>query len=919
MSDPNIVQAAIDTLPNDWAYTPVAGKKPLTTEWQKHPFSKDSVIQEIKQSRWTGIGALCGVPSGGVLFLDHDGESCDPLIEKLSEQSLADALPHTVTFTSGRVGRYQAVYRIPSEFRDGIATCKIKTGVEDLDGKEEQLEFRWNGCQSVVCGIHPDTKQPYRWINSPVDTPIADAPVWMIEQMLQDKPTPTPTPTPKPSQAPYLGMDEIPLIKCLAPKHRDLIASGMSEGGRDDAGIALAMDLVGTEQRLRNIGQRFDGDARSLFEDYCSRCNPPLAGNDVDRIWKSAEKSTKGPCLSEDKIQGCIDAYFKREKSQNAKSSKARGKSRTSEVPDNDDRSPLVHYNVKGEPVALKAQSEIADILAEKWKAKIAFNINTQTFYAYGPTSDGLWVEEPDILIQKRIQDELRSAVIGHGASLVNSVLKLLAGCLVVRKWVEPSDRIPLRNGVLNPKTGELAPHAPEYRFTWQLPYDYNPAATCGPIIEWLAQTQYGDQQRVQLLRAYLRACVMGAAGLQRFLELLGAGGSGKSTYANLAIALIGSQNCYVTSISELETNRFATAALYGKRLVSITDADGYNKTLSKFKSLTGQDVLPFERKNKDARDGFVFGGMVIYVANKPLASSDNTSGLERRRLTCPFDKQIPLGEQRELLDFTNGEMKGEFVEHLPGLLNWVLGMPDSEMFNLVKNTAASVPSLALAKIDVLLNSNSLAGWLDDCCIFAPNGRTQIGTATRQQVSRELGGNRFTKSEYQNEDVWLYANYRAYCDRTGHIKAVTMRKFSDELIDLCRNQLKNPDVKKEVGRNGAAMLGIILRAESDQDSPTPISGGGRKITTPTAAPTPEEVWASVPEEEQVAVKAIVELAWDFNKTTDTDAKDLTKSWTANCSRSVRSHSLRYLQSHGEMGSAIIDRITKIAPEFAHVA
>jgi hypothetical protein len=81
MSNPNIIQAAIDTLPNDWAYTPVAGKKPLTTEWQKHPFSKDSVIQEIKQSRWTGIGALCGVPSGGVLFLDHDGESCDPLIE----------------------------------------------------------------------------------------------------------------------------------------------------------------------------------------------------------------------------------------------------------------------------------------------------------------------------------------------------------------------------------------------------------------------------------------------------------------------------------------------------------------------------------------------------------------------------------------------------------------------------------------------------------------------------------------------------------------------------------------------------------------------------------------------------------------------------------------------------------------------
>ena len=306
MANPEIIQAA-EFLSPDWAYTPVTGKAPKILDWQNCPFTKTAVIHEIENSRWTGIGALCGVPSGGLLFLDHDGASCDPLIEKLTGQSLVDALPHTVAFTSGKPGRYQAVFRISEEFWNDIQTVTKSTGVKGPDGKMEQLEFRWTGCQSVVCGIHPDTQQSYQWINAPVDTPIADAPMWMIEQMLADAPAPKLTPKP-----PYLGSEEIPLVKCIAPKHRDLIESGEGEGGRDNAGIAVSMDLIGTERYLRRIGQRFDGDARSLFKDFCSRCNPPLTKKDVERIWKSAEKSTNGPCLSEDKIKGCIDAFFKR-------------------------------------------------------------------------------------------------------------------------------------------------------------------------------------------------------------------------------------------------------------------------------------------------------------------------------------------------------------------------------------------------------------------------------------------------------------------------------------------------------------------------------------------------------------------------------------------------------------------------------
>jgi hypothetical protein len=52
------------------------------------------------------------------------------------------------------------------------------------DGKPEQLELRWDGCQSVLPpSVHPMTGH-YRWRRSPTEVAIAPAPMWVIEAML---------------------------------------------------------------------------------------------------------------------------------------------------------------------------------------------------------------------------------------------------------------------------------------------------------------------------------------------------------------------------------------------------------------------------------------------------------------------------------------------------------------------------------------------------------------------------------------------------------------------------------------------------------------------------------------------------------------------------------------------------------------
>lgn len=172
-------------LPNPWRFTFVNGSKgAYLNNWAKTPKTKEQVLEEIDNplSPIKAVGVLLGEYSDGLVCVDHDGLSATGFINKLAGTDLInDALPQTVTVTSGREGRYSCFYRVPQEYWQHIKTRKIPTGIE-----KEQVELRWNGCQSVVIGEHPMTGY-YSWIHSPTDVKIADAPLWVIEQMLRSQ------------------------------------------------------------------------------------------------------------------------------------------------------------------------------------------------------------------------------------------------------------------------------------------------------------------------------------------------------------------------------------------------------------------------------------------------------------------------------------------------------------------------------------------------------------------------------------------------------------------------------------------------------------------------------------------------------------------------------------------------------------
>ena len=255
-------------LPDGWGFVAVDGeKRPYHTKWQERPLTKAKLAKELKAGHARAIGVLCGTPSGGLLFLDHDGKSASTILRDWG--CPMSSLPRSWTVTSGRDGRFQVIYQVPEHYWDAIATRKYKTGVIDAEGKPEQVELRWTGCQSVVAGDHPLTPG-YRWVAkySPDDLPIAEAPPELLERML--KPTPT-----------AVVLAEVRTGDNDATRARsylDALSSGRADDYDDWLAVGMALHSVGDDALLDDWEQ---------WSAQSGKHKP----SDCQRKWRSFKKS----------------------------------------------------------------------------------------------------------------------------------------------------------------------------------------------------------------------------------------------------------------------------------------------------------------------------------------------------------------------------------------------------------------------------------------------------------------------------------------------------------------------------------------------------------------------------------------------------------------------------------------------------
>ncbi|MEG3922973.1 phage/plasmid primase, P4 family [Microcoleus sp. T3_A4] len=439
----------------------------------------------------------------------------------------------------------------------------------------------------------------------------------------------------------------------------------------------------------------------------------------------------------------------------------------------------------------IPSSDAMARQIAEDYRDKLAFNNEVLCWYRYEADAPGIWSPETDEFIESIVYQIIESkGIINIPPGYIGATVRFLRCKLIERKWQPKTGLLPFQNGALEIATGKLYPHSPGYKFTWALPRPHSIVATdWGNISQWLDTATGGNLHIKNLLLAYAAATLKGRADIQKFLHLIGIGGSGKGTFCRLLIALIGLENTHSTTLDDWCGNRFEAAQAYGKRLLIFPDEDKGTRSLGKFKQLTGGDWLRAEEKGKKPFK-FKFEGMVVVASNFPIFGADNSSGMSRRTIAVPFDAVVARNARRNL--------DNDFEPELPAFTNYLLSLDDAWVANTLRGVM-DIPEISAQFWESKIREDSIAGFLNDKLILDPLAQVSIGDSPSAEGS-------------------LYWAYHKYCDDQGH-KPQAIKNFSPNLIE-CANTILGWQIEKAHTKVGKIIKGLRLRTKADEHLPT---------------------------------------------------------------------------------------------------
>ncbi|MGZ8246079.1 DNA primase family protein [Methylomagnum sp.] len=473
-------------------------------------------------------------------------------------------------------------------------------------------------------------------------------------------------------------------------------------------------------------------------------------------------------------------------------------------------------------------ESDAALVLTWAMRGKFAYAVQAAVWHVFTGTH---WQPcESAAEAEKFIVGALYTGTspIGFRPGYMAGIMKIMLAADMLPLPPEPVGKIPFLNGLLSIATRQLEPATPENAATWRIPHHYVTGTDCPVFMAWLRSATGGDEGLILLLRAFINACLTGRADLQKFLHLLGPGGTGKSTLIRLLFAMLGPSNCASTDLRRLEQNQFETATLYGKRLAAITDSDKYGGAVNVLKAITGQDPVRNERKHVQQSGTFIFEGMVLIASNEPLASTDYTSGLERRRLVIQFDRRIPPEEKATFLA-AGGEDR--LHREIPAIINWALDLSREE----VTTTFMHPPQKAVeAAFESLTAQNPIAEWITHSIIPEPGGWVSVGVKSE---SRTPGGTVL----FEDADSKLYPNYLRWCGQNKR-EALALRRFRHAVVDMVKTM--GTDVVESRRSAGQGMTGIRLRRDYEGPHQWP---GMAAVQDESYTPTPASVGKKAPE------------------------------------------------------------------------
>ncbi len=348
--------------------------------------------------------------------------------------------------------------------------------------------------------------------------------------------------------------------------------------------------------------------------------------------------------------------------------------------------------------------------------------------------------------------------------------------------WSSPDiwDRPPpgivnVRNGLLDVTTGELKPHTPDFLSPIQIGAAYEPGARSELVESFVEAVFPGDAAGLAYeLPGYL---MVPDTSLERAIMLLGDGSNGKSTYLTMLEAFLGgTANVSAVRLQSLDSNRFASAGLYGKLANIVADLDVEAvKSSGTFKQIVSGDTISAERKY-GTPFSFRPYARLLFSANEPPPSHDTTYAYFRRWTVVPFGAKF-AGKSKDK------ELKAKLCR--PAELTALLNLAIEGLARLrTRGDLAEPASLVAASRDFRAAVDSAAAFVNEECIPGP--------------------------DYRVGQKQLYEAYKAWCERVTR-SPVSARKFNERVGSL----LPDPSAPIIMTNGYPHWQGIGLRADID--------------------------------------------------------------------------------------------------------
>lgn len=340
--------------------------------------------------------------------------------------------------------------------------------------------------------------------------------------------------------------------------------------------------------------------------------------------------------------------------------------------------------------------------------------------------SGGVWSPDKHVVkyrIARLMGERHRKNYIGAAEDLIGAYVETIE-CDPIEGVVN------FRNGLLDWRTGELAPHSPDVPTTVQLGVEYHPDAECPSFEKFLLEVLPADMiETVWELIGYL---MYSGNPLHKAVMLTGTGRNGKGTFLRVLLDVLGRRNVTSVSLHDLINTRFTTASLFGKLANIAGDIDAtYLENTATFKQITGGDTISAEHKGRDRFD-FTPWATPVFSANKIPASADTSIGYLARWLVVPFPHSF-VGREDRGLDHRlrrDDELAGiaaRGIAALPRLLE--------------RGEFPSTESGQAATEEFVRRVDQVRTWISDCCSIADEhpwiARTALYEAYRRWALRD--------------------------------------------------------------------------------------------------------------------------------------------------------------------------------------